>query len=82
MIDEGRLFIAFKKRHTLGYLNFPEDRLTWNEIVTSLGAERGEWIGPPPQGYVDILDPGSVEVGGKVRMTEDFAMKVLTLGFP
>jgi hypothetical protein len=82
MIDEGRLYIAFRKRHALGYLNFPEERVNWNDMVRSWGLERGSWGGPPPHGYVDIMDPGSWENTGKIRMTEDFAMKVLTLGFP
>jgi len=85
-MDELKLSQLLLKRYKLGLFSFPDSGKTWNEVCRELGIER---IGPPnsprtrlPEGYVEVSDPGSFISGDRLRMTEETALKILTLGTP
>jgi hypothetical protein len=80
-----RLSRIFSARYYMGESN-PSQSPTWNEICSSVGVERRDGVGVKfgeyivPEGFVDIQDPSPKVPYGRIRMTEETAMKILALG--
>jgi hypothetical protein len=79
-----RLIRIFITRYYLSESN-PSQSPTWNEICSSVGVERRGGVGVKfgeyvvPEGFVDIPDPSPKVPYGRLRMTEETAMKILAL---